>query len=234
MPMLVAVAKVDGAVVGQGLSARDWVIAGIVLIGALGIGGLALALAAQAILANFLGSTILQVRRPFRRGDQILTGSSEGTVVDVNFRTVVLRTFDGERVCVPCTEVLNNPIVNHTALGRRRPTLTIGVGYDSDLEEARTVLSAAVKSVDGVLDQPPPEVWVKGLGESSVELVLRFWDAPDSATLWRVRSGAAVAAKQALDEAGIRLPFPQRTIHLADFSPEAAGGPRGELSHFDR
>jgi small-conductance mechanosensitive channel len=88
------------------------------LVGALGVGGIALAFAAQAILANFLGSIILQLRRPFRRGDQIATGTCEGTVEDVNFRTVVLRTFDGERVLVPCTSVLANPITNHTALGR--------------------------------------------------------------------------------------------------------------------
>ncbi|MDQ1355881.1 MAG: small conductance mechanosensitive channel, partial [Acidimicrobiaceae bacterium] len=61
------------------------------LVGALGVGGIALAFAAQAILANFLGSIILQLRRPFRRGDQIATGTCEGTVEDVNFRTVVLR-----------------------------------------------------------------------------------------------------------------------------------------------
>jgi small conductance mechanosensitive channel len=195
------------------------------LVGALGIGGVALAFAAQAILANFLGSIILQVRRPFRRGDQISTGSSEGTVVDVNFRTVVLRTFDGERVLVPCTEVLNHPIVNHTALGRRRTTLDVGVGYNSDLEHARKVLLAAVETVDGVLDRPSPEVWVKAFGESSIALAVRFWHAPDTATLWRVRSAVAVATKQALDDAAISLPFPQRTVHLVNETPPGPTGP---------
>jgi len=185
------------------------------LVGALGIGGLALAFAAQTILANFLGSIILQVRRPFRRGDQILTGTSEGTVEDVNFRTVVLRTFEGERVMVPCTEVLNHPIVNHTVLGRRRTTLPIGVAYDCDLEHARKVLLAAAESTPGVLERPPPEVWVKGFNDSTIELDLRFWHAPDIATLWRVRNNVAVAAKQALDDAGISMPFPQRTVHFA-------------------
>lgn len=188
------------------------------LVGALGIGGLALAFAAQTILANFLGSIILQLRRPFRRGDQILTGTSEGTVEDVNFRTVVLRTFEGERVMVPCTEVLNHPIVNHTALGRRRTTLPIGVAYDSDLEQARKVLLAAAESAPGVLERPPPEVWVSAFKESTIELDLRFWHAPDVATLWRVRNDVALAAKQALDDAGITMPFPQRTLHFASRS----------------
>jgi small-conductance mechanosensitive channel len=199
------------------------------LVGALGVGGIALAFAAQAILANFLGSIILQLRRPFRRGDQIATGTCEGTVEDVNFRTVVLRTFDGERVLVPCTSVLANPITNHTALGRRRTTLPVGVAFDTDLEQARKVLLAAVETVDGVLERPAPEVWVRAFGESSVELDIRVWHAPDVATLWRVRSEVAVAAKSALDEAGIEMPVPQGAIRLLGGPGEPVGpvGPVG-------
>src|SRR5918911_169522 len=127
MLWLVAAAKTSQPVVSRQLTVTDWVVAGGVmyslsvlgvrlgpLVGALGIGGVALAFAAQTILANFLGSIILQLRRPFRRGDQIATAGCEGTVEDVNFRTVVLRTFDGERVLVPCSQVLSNPITNHT------------------------------------------------------------------------------------------------------------------------
>jgi small-conductance mechanosensitive channel len=182
------------------------------LIGALGIGGLALALAAQTILSNFLASVILQLRRPFRRGDQILTNDHEGTVEDVNFRTVVLRTFDGERVFVPCAEVLENPIVNYTVKGKRRTTVTIGVEYHADLDKARAALLDATAAVDGVLARPHPEVWVEAFGESSVDLAVRFWHAPDIATLWRVRHEVAIACKRALDDAGIGIPFPQRVI----------------------
>ncbi|MDP9020522.1 MAG: mechanosensitive ion channel family protein, partial [Actinomycetota bacterium] len=74
------------------------------VLGALGIGGLALAFAAQTILENLFASVLLQSRRPFRRGDQIATNEIEGTVEDVNFRTVVLRTYAGERVLVPCSQ----------------------------------------------------------------------------------------------------------------------------------
>jgi small-conductance mechanosensitive channel len=190
------------------------------LVGALGIGGVALAFAAQAILANFLGSIILQVRRPFRRGDQITTASCEGTVEEVNFRTVVLRTFDGERVLVPCAQVLGTPIVNHTTLGRRRTSVTVGVGPDTDLEMARQVLLTAVAGVEGVLTHPEPEVWVKEFGASTIEVVIRWWHPPDSATLWRVRSAVAVAVKAALDDAGIALPVPQHTVRLL---PNEAG-----------
>ena len=182
------------------------------LVGALGIGGLAIAFAAQSILSNFLASVILQLRRPFRRGDQIRTGECEGTVEEVNFRTVVLRAFDGERVYVPCADVLSHAITNHTARGRRRTTLDVGVGYDADLDEARQVVLKAVETVDGVHEHPAPEVWVESFGDSSVNLAVRFWHAPEVSTKWRVRSEVAVAVKRALDDAGIDIPFPIVTL----------------------
>lgn len=188
------------------------------LLGALGIGGLAIAFAAQSILQNLFASLILMARHPFRRGDQITTGDHEGTVEDVNFRVVVLRSYDGERVLIPCAEVLDNPIVNHTARGARRTTLGVGVTYDADLEQARAVLLDAVAGVDEVRPAPAAEVWVEGFGESSIDLAVRFWHAPDVATMWRVRSAVAVAVKRGLDGAGIAIPFPQRDVHFPDAS----------------
>lgn len=194
------------------------------LVGALGIGGLAIAFAAQSILANFLASVILQVKRPFRNGDLIQTNEQEGTVEDVNFRTVVLRTYNGERVMVPCAEVLSQPIVNYSTLGRRRTALEIGVPYDADLERVRQLLISAVNRVEGARDQPPPEVWVESFGDSSITAVVRFWHAPDQPTLWRVRSDVAIACKRALDQAGIEIPFPQRVLHFADGRVTVADG----------
>ena len=191
------------------------------LLGALGIGGLAVAFAAQSILENFFSSIVLRSRRPFRRGDQITTGDLDGTVQDVNFRTVVLRTYDGERVLVPCSQVLSNPIINHTAHGRRRTTLNVGVAYGTDLRKAQHVLLEAVRSVDDVLVEPrDPEAWVEQFGESSIDFAVRFWHAPDIATEWRVRSAVAMAINEALDAAGIEIPFPQRVLWFPGGSEE--------------
>ena len=186
------------------------------LVGALGIGGLALAFAGQNILANFLASLILQLRHPFRRGDQITVADCEGTVDDVNFRTLVLRTFDGERVMVPCAQVLATPIVNHTILGRRRTTVEVSVAYATDLEKALAVLREALRHTGGVLERPAPEVWVESFADSGINLAVRFWHPPDINTLWRIRSDVAVAVKGALDSAGITIPFPQRVLRFAD------------------
>jgi small conductance mechanosensitive channel len=182
------------------------------ILGAVGLGGLAFAFAAQSILENTFASILLQVRRPFRRGDQIATGDIEGTVEDVNFRTVNLRTYAGEKVLVPCSQVLNNPIVNYTDRGMRRTDLTVGVAYDTDLAAAQDVLRRAASSVAEVHGSPEPQAWVEAFEDSSIDFVVRFWHAPDQASLWRSRSAVAMAVKRALDGAGITIPFPQRTV----------------------
>jgi small conductance mechanosensitive channel len=182
------------------------------LLGALGLGGLALAFAAQSVLENTFASILLQARRPFRRGDQIATGEIEGIVEDVNFRTVNIRTYAGEKVLVPCSEVLNNPIVNYTDRGYRRSDLSVGVDYATDLRLAQDLLLRAASSVPEVRSRPEPEAWVEGFGESSIDFSLRFWHAPDQANMWRVRSAVAMAVKATFDRAGVTIPFPQRTI----------------------
>jgi small-conductance mechanosensitive channel len=186
------------------------------LLGALGIGGLAVAFAAQSILANLFASVMLQIRRPFKRGDQIKTGDHEGTVLEVNFRTVVLRSFDGERVMIPSSQVLDNAIVNYTARGIRRSTLEVGVAYEADLAEAQRLMVEATRCAEGVLPHPLPEAWVEELGESTVDFSVRFWHAPDQVTMWRVRSNVAMEVKRALDGAEIALPYPQIEVRFPD------------------
>ncbi len=182
------------------------------LLGALGVGGIALAFAAQDILQNFVAGVLLQVRRPFRVGDQIGSGDFEGRVDDVNLRTVELTSYDGLTVYLPNAEVLKAPIVNYTRTPSSRTSLTVGVAYDADLDEAREVLLAAAREADGVQEQPPPEVWVEELADSSINLAVRYWHAADIASTWRVRSAVAISIKRSLDAAGIAIPFPQRTL----------------------
>ncbi len=182
------------------------------LLGALGVGGVALAFAAQDILQNLVAGILLQIRRPFKVGEQIGSGDFEGTVDDVNLRTVELTTYDGLTVYLPNAEVLRTPIVNYTRTPYSRTSLTVGVAYDTDLTHAQAVLHDGCGAASGVQQHPPPEVWVEEFAESSINFAVRYWHAADIASRWRVRSAVAVAIKTALDEAGIRIPFPQRTL----------------------
>ena len=182
------------------------------LLGALGVGGIALAFAAQDILQNFIAGVLLQVRHPFRVGDQIGSGDYEGIVDDVNLRTVELTTYDGLTVYLPNAEVLKNPIVNYTRTPVSRTQLTVGVAYDTDLERARQVLLQACRDADGVEERPAPEAWVHEFGESSIDIAVRYWHPADIASRWRVRNAVAISVKRGLDEAGMTIPFPQRTL----------------------
>ncbi len=184
------------------------------LLGALGIGGIAVALAVQSVLANAIASVILQIRRPFRRGDQIATNDLEGRVMEVNFRTVRLLTFDGNEILIPSSQVLNSPITNYTNTPVRRSELVIGLDYETDLEHATRVLLEVTPTVEGVHELHPPEAWVFEFGDSTINVALRFWHGSPNADMWRVRSSVAVAAKAALDAQGITIAFPQRVVHF--------------------
>jgi small conductance mechanosensitive channel len=192
------------------------------LIGALGITGIAIAFAAQDVIQNFIAGIIIQIRRPFRVGDQVTTMDFDGTVRDVDLRAVRLTTFDGLDVVLPARDVLGNAIVNHTRTPLRRTTLAVGVRYDTDLELARRVVLEALAGVDGVEAEPEPVAWVREFGDSSIDLDAMFWHRSDIATLYRVRSAAAVAVKAGFDRAGIEIPFPQRVLHWGDGSAPGA------------
>ena len=202
------------------------------LLGALGVGGIANAVAAQDILQNFIAGVLLQVRHPFRVGEQIGTGDHEGVVQDVNLRTTVLNTYDGLLVYVPNAEVLKHPIINYTRTPNSRTSLTVGLPYDADLQRAREVLLQACRDTDEVQASPPPEVWVEEFADSSVNVAVRYWHPADIASRWRVRSAVAVSLKAALDAADISIPFPQRVLWFAPGSetaarPDADTGARG-------
>ncbi|HET6793200.1 MAG TPA: mechanosensitive ion channel family protein [Acidimicrobiales bacterium] len=185
------------------------------LLGALGIGGLAVAFAAQSILANFFASILIQVRRPFRRGDQVSVHGIDGILEGIDFRTVLLRTFDGERVRVPSSLVLNAPIVNYTTHGSRRTTVKVGISYDADLPATRELLRQAARQVDGVLHHPAPEVWVTALGDYAVELAVQTWHVSHDMNTWRTRNDLLLAVKSALDGAGVAMPYPIRTVEIS-------------------
>jgi small conductance mechanosensitive channel len=192
------------------------------LVGALGITGIAIAFALTAILENVFASVVLKTRRPIKVGDQVSTHEHDGTVEEINFRTVVLRNFDGEKVVIPSAMVNNEVMVNHTDRPTRRTVLPVGVAYGTDLPHAQSVILRATQGVQGVLEAPAPQAWVTTFNESSIDFDVRYWHESDILTMFRVRSGVAMAIKTAFDAEGIEIPFPQRVVTL----PEGASNDR--------
>jgi small conductance mechanosensitive channel len=191
------------------------------LLGALGIGGIALAFALQDTLQNLVAGVILQARRPFRRGDQVHIDKYEGIIEDVDLRNVSLVTFDGLNVFLPNKTVLENPIVNYTRTPTRRTQLDVGVAYGTDLSRAQQVLVEAALRTTGIEPSPAPTAWVREFGESSVNFVLLFWHAVDRTGVWQARSNVATTVQTALAEAGIAIPFPHQIVHLQSDGPSA-------------
>jgi small conductance mechanosensitive channel len=190
------------------------------LIGALGITGIAIAFALTAILENVFASVVLKTRKPIAVGDQVTTNEQSGTVEEINFRTVVVRNFDGEKVVLPSSLVNNDVMVNHTDRPARRTVLPVGVAYGTDLPRAQSVILGATQNVQGVLDSPPPQAWVTTFNDSSIDFDVRYWHESDILTMFRVRSGVAMAIKAAFDAEGIEIPFPQRVVTLPDDGPD--------------
>ncbi len=184
------------------------------VIGGLGIFSIAIGFAFQDILSNLLAGLLLILRQPFESGDQIDVNGMTGTVEGITVRETTLKTFDGQRVVIPNKDVYQSAIVVRTAFEARRTSLVVGVGYGDDLDEAADVLRTAIGSVDGVVGDPEPEIYLVGLGDSSVDFDLRYWTAPDQATVRRVQHEVLRRVKVGLDDAGIDMPFPVRTLEI--------------------
>jgi small-conductance mechanosensitive channel len=190
---------VSGVAVGS-------VLAGLAVI------GVAVGLAMQATIENFITGIIMMIRKPFSSGDQIRSGDFEGTVDAVDLRVTRMIDYDGELVLVPNREVYNTALVNLTRRGTRRTVVMVGVDYRDDHDHARAVIERAVCRVEGVLNHPEPEVLLTELGESSVNFEVRYWTRPDIASVRRIQDRVLAAVKRAIQDAGLTIPWPIRTL----------------------
>ncbi|WP_040494514.1 mechanosensitive ion channel family protein [Ilumatobacter nonamiensis] len=177
------------------------------LVGALGIGGIALAFAFKDTLENFVSGLFLQIHQPFDYDDTVSLGDYEGSVDNINLRSVEMTLFSGEKVIIPAATVLQNPIENWTANPTRRVDIAIGVHYDTDVNEACAAISEALQHVPDTLAVPEPMTTFSGFGDSSINLVAHVWFASDG-PYFDVQRDAADAIKRALAERDIEIPYP--------------------------
>jgi small conductance mechanosensitive channel len=178
----------------------------------LGAAGLAIGLALQGSLSNFAGGVLILIFRPYRVGDLIQAQGELGVVQEIQIFTTILLNPQNRRVIIPNGSIANGNIVNLSAEDSVRVDTTVGISYDADMKQAREVLMAAIIKIDGVLSDPAPTVAVSELGDSSVNLVVRPYCQPTD--YWKVHFAVVEASKNALDAAGISIPFPQRDVHL--------------------
>ncbi len=178
----------------------------------LAAGGFAIGIALQGTLSNFAAGVMLLVFRPFRVNDYIKVAGVEGTVDEIDLFTTRLNSPDNRHFIVPNGQVFGSVIENNTRNEVRRVEVNVGVAYDADIRLTRRVLDDALAVIPGVVTKPAPQAFLLELGASSVNWQLRLWCQPQN--YWEVRQRAIAAAKEALDLAGIQIPFPQLDLHV--------------------
>ncbi len=182
------------------------------LVGA-GFLGIVLGMAARQTLGALLAGFVLMFSRPFEIGDWVQIGDKQGIVTDITIVNTRLQTFDGEYVMLPNDVVSSNDIVNRTRKGRLRLHVEVGVDYETDVEKATDVAADAMKDLEEVLSVPRPRVVLKEFDDSAVTLDLRFWiDKPSARRKWRAQTAVITAVKGAFEEAGVKIPYPQREV----------------------
>lgn len=186
------------------------------LFSALGLGGVAIGFAFKDIFQNLLAGILLLVRQPFRAGDEIRSGPFVGVVESIETRATYIRTYDGERIIVPNSVVYTEPVTVITAYDLLRSQYDVGIGYGDDVSAARAVALKAVAGVEGVLEDPPPDVLLWDLAGSSKNLRVRWWTRPQRVTVVQVRDRVLQAVAEALAAAGVDLPFPTQVVLFHD------------------
>jgi small conductance mechanosensitive channel len=163
-------------------------------------------------LANFAAGVLILVLRPFKVGDYIDGAGVAGTVKDIQLFTTVLATPDNIKIMVPNGKLFGDTIKNISAFDTRRVDLVIGIGYTSDIQKAYDVLMNLIKEDTRILSDPPTNIAVSELADSSVNFVVRPWVKKED--YWGVKFDLTRKIKEAFDENGIEIPFPQQVVHM--------------------
>lgn len=193
------------------------------LLATLGIGSVAIGFAFRDILQNWLSGLLILYRQPFRQGDQIASGGFEGTVERIKARATLIRTYDGQRVVIPNSDIYTRTVIVRTAFPARRSEYDVGIGYGDDVEDACRVILETLATVEGVSPDPAPDALPWALDSSTVNIKVRWWTDPRQTSVVKTRSRVIAAIKRALSERGIDLPFPTRVVLFHDQTEETDG-----------
>jgi small conductance mechanosensitive channel len=176
-------------------------------------GSIAVGFAAQDALANVISGIMIFWDKPFLVGDWITVGDSYGEVTDITLRSTRIRTPRNTYVVIPNKSIIDVVLENHSKHGEVRVEIPVGIAYKEDIGKARRAILEAVGRIEGICDDPAPDVVVQALGGSSVDLMVRVWIA--SAGLQRpVFFKVIEESKLALDRAGIQIPFPHLQLFV--------------------
>jgi len=207
------------------------------LLASLGIGGLAVALAAKDTLANFFGSLMIILDRPFHLGDWVKAGDIEGTVEEVGFRSTKIRTFAKTLISVPNSVITNMAIDNFSRMPKRRIKLSVGVTYETTPEKMREAVTRirAMLTSHPAIDQEFFLVNFTDFGASSLDIMVYCFTRT---TVWgeylEAREDVCLKIMEILEDLGLEIAFPSRSIYLRGNQDDLLPAPAAEPARGDR
>lgn len=177
----------------------------------LGLGSVAIGFAFKDIFENFFAGILILWKYPFDKGDFIHCGDIEGKIEDITIRMTMIRQVDGQLVVLPNAMLFKNAVDVLTSRPSRRTTVVCGVAYDTDLDDAQKTIRTAVNSCPSVSFDQPVEIFAQEFADSSINFEVTWWTGSTPLDIRESRDEVVRKVKQALDKAGIEIPFPQRT-----------------------
>ena len=176
------------------------------------VAGFILGFAFQETLGNLAAGFMIAITKPFKKNDFVEVAGNSGSINNVGASITTLTTVDNKRVIIPNSKIWGEPIINYTALSTRMIDMRVGISYSDDIGKAIQVALNVVKKHEKVLDSPEPYVGVAGLGDSSVDLLVRPW--VNTNDYWNTKWDLTKNIKESFDKEGISIPFPQSDVHL--------------------
>ena len=170
--------------------------------------GLAVGMALQGSLGNFAGGVLIMIFKPFKIGDLIEGQGELGVVKEIEIFTTKLTGLSNREIIIPNGALSNGNIINYSTEGTRRVDLVFGVSYDADIKQSKDVIMSVLTSHPKILKDPAPAVTVLELADSSVNFAVRPWCKTDH--YWDVYFDVTENVKEALDKAGIEIPYPHQ------------------------
>tara|TARA_R110002020_G_scaffold327121_4_gene542824 strand:+ start:4358 stop:5209 length:852 start_codon:yes stop_codon:yes gene_type:complete len=180
------------------------------VVAVIGAAGLAIGLALQGTLSNVAAGVMLILFRPIKIGDFVEVADKMGTVKEISLNFTELADLSNVQVIVPNAEVWGNIITNYSSNSTRRAEWTFGVGYGANLKHAEEIIRTTIMADERSHAEPEPFIQVTNLGDSSVDFLVRVWC--DASVYFGYRADMTRKVKEALDEGGIDIPFPTRTM----------------------
>ncbi|MBC2699489.1 MAG: mechanosensitive ion channel family protein [ANME-2 cluster archaeon] len=179
-----------------------------------GIIGIVIGFATQSIVGNLVSGLFLMFERPIKIGDQVDIDGTSGFVEDIHTVSTIIRTYEGLYVRIPNEKVFTNKITNYVANTARRFEYVVGIRYSDDADDAIEIIEDLIEEHPIALKDPSPTVFVDNLGDNAVNIIVRIWAPPTEwydlkmEMLWKI--------KKDLEENGIEIAFPQRTVWFAN------------------